>query len=56
MPVAESPVGIPLDEFIDEAVTDDRRHELLVRTLSTAQDTALRNKRHALGRALAAGS
>ena len=46
---------LPLDEFIDRAVSDDRRHELLARTLFIAQDTALRNKRRALGRALAAG-
>jgi hypothetical protein len=46
---------IPLDEFTALAVADDRRHELLARTLSIAQDTALRNKRRALGRALAAG-
>jgi hypothetical protein len=46
---------LPLDEFIDRAVSDDRRHELLARTLFIAQDTALRDKRRALGRALAAG-
>jgi hypothetical protein len=45
----------PLPDFIDRAVADDRRHELLARTLTIAQDTALRNKRRALGRALAAG-
>jgi hypothetical protein len=42
-------------EFIDKATSDDRRIELLVRTLLIAQDTALRDKRRALGRALAAG-
>ena len=47
--------GLPLDEFTDLAVSDDRRHELLARTLTIAQDTALRDKRRALGRALAAG-
>jgi hypothetical protein len=47
--------GIPLKEFIDRGVADDRRHELFARTLTIAQDTALRNKRRALGRALAAG-
>jgi hypothetical protein len=46
---------IPLDEFTDRGVADDRRHELFGRTLTVAQDTALRNKRRALGRALAAG-
>jgi hypothetical protein len=45
----------PLSVFIAKAVADDRRHELFARTLTIAQDTALRNKRHALGRALAAG-
>jgi len=45
----------PLAGFIDKAVADDRRHELFARTLTIAQDTALRNKRRALGRALAAG-
>jgi hypothetical protein len=46
---------MPLPEFIDKAVSDDRRQELFARTLTVAQDTALRNKRRALGRALAAG-
>lgn len=46
---------LPLDDFVDKAVSDDRRHELLARTLFIAQDTALRSKRRALGRALAAG-
>lgn len=32
----------------------DRRHELFARILTTAWDTALRNRRRALGRALAA--
>lgn len=45
----------PLADFMDKAVSDDRRHELFARTLTIAQDTALRNKRRALGRALAAG-
>jgi hypothetical protein len=45
----------PLADFIDKAVADDHRHELFARTLIVAQDTALRNKRRALGRALAAG-
>jgi hypothetical protein len=47
--------GIPPEEFIDRGVADDRRHELFARTLTIAQDTALRGKRRALGRALAAG-
>jgi hypothetical protein len=36
--------GIPLEEVIDRGVADDRRHELFARTLTIAQDTALRNK------------
>lgn len=44
-----------LEEFVQRAVSDERRHELLARTLGIAQDTALREKRRALGRALAAG-
>jgi hypothetical protein len=47
--------GIPLGEFLDQAVADDRRHELFARSLRVAQDTALRAKRRALGRALAVG-
>jgi len=38
-----------------KAVSDDRRHELLARALGIAQNTALRDKRRALSRALAAG-
>jgi hypothetical protein len=45
----------PVADFIEKAVADDRRHELFARTLRIAQDTALREKRRALGRALAAG-
>jgi hypothetical protein len=52
---AATAAEIPLSEFIDKAVSDDRRHELFARTLTIAQDTALRDKRRALGRALAAG-
>jgi hypothetical protein len=52
---AAEAAGLPLDDFTDIAVSDDRRHELLARTLTIAQDTALRDKRRALGRALAAG-
>jgi len=47
--------GISLEEFLDRGVADDHRHELFARTLTIAQDNALRNKRRALGRALAAG-
>jgi len=52
---ATEAAGLPLDEFTDAAVSDDRRHELLARSLTVAQDTALRDKRRALGRALAVG-
>lgn len=41
--------------FLEKAMGDDRRAELLTRALVIAQDTALRAKRRALGRALAAG-
>lgn len=44
-----------VDDLLGKAVSDDRRHELLSRVLSIAQDAALRDKRRALGRALAAG-
>jgi hypothetical protein len=46
---------ISVAEFIDRAASDDRRHELLARALTVAQDAAWRNKRRALGHALAAG-
>lgn len=52
---AADTAGLPLGEFMDRAVSDDRRHELFARSLRVAQDTALRDKRRALGRALAAG-
>lgn len=52
---AADAADVPLDEFFVRAVADDRRHELFVRTLLIAQDTALRQKRRGLGRALAAG-
>lgn len=45
--------SIPAEEFIDRALSDDKHSELLVRALTVAQDTALGEKRHALGRALA---
>lgn len=40
-------------EFLEAAVSDPERQELLARTLTIAQDTAMRDKRRALGRALA---
>ncbi len=52
---AADEAGLPVAEFFERAVADDRRHELFTRALSIAQDTALRDKRRALGRALAAG-
>jgi hypothetical protein len=52
---AAGAADMPLPEFMDKAVSDDRRQELFARTLTVAQDTALRSKRRALGRALAAG-
>jgi hypothetical protein len=52
---AADAAGVPLGEFMDKAVADDRRHELFARTMRVAQDTARRDKRRALGRALAAG-
>lgn len=45
-----------VEEFVDflrAAVSDPERQELLARTLTIAQDTAMRDKRRALGRALA---
>lgn len=47
--------GEPVEDLLLKAVADDRRHELLARALGIAQDAALRDKRRALGRALAAG-
>jgi hypothetical protein len=43
-------------EFLRAAVSDEERQELLARALMIAQDTALRDKRRALGRALAAAA
>jgi hypothetical protein len=43
-------------EFVEAAVSDEGRQELLVRTLIIAQDTAMRDKRRALGRTLAAAA
>jgi hypothetical protein len=42
-----------LKRFVDAAASDETYQELLSRTLTTAQDTAMRDKRRALGRALA---
>jgi hypothetical protein len=43
-------------EFITAAVIDEEHQELLARALTIAQDTAMRSKRRALGRALAAAA
>lgn len=43
-------------EFIERALSDPRRQELLARALIIAQDSASRDKRRAIGRALAAGT
>lgn len=47
--------GEPVGRVTEKAVASERSLELLARTLTIAQDTALRDKRRALGRALAAG-
>lgn len=47
--------GGSVEDLLEKAVSDDRRHELFSRVLGIAQDAALRDKRRALGRALAAG-
>lgn len=52
---AAAAADLPLGDFMDRAVSDDQRHELFARGMRIAQDTALRDKRRALGRALAAG-
>lgn len=40
-------------EFVKTAVSDEDRQEVLARALTIAQDTAMRDKRRALGRVLA---
>ena len=52
---AADTADLPVDEFFSKAVSDDRRHELTTSTLTFAQDAAWREKRRALGRALANG-
>jgi hypothetical protein len=47
--------GMTVAEFIDAAASNDRLQELLAHALTVAQDAAWRNKRRALGRALANG-
>ena len=57
---AEAAAGAHTDEefleFIEQAISDERKQELLARALLIAQDTASRDKRRALGRAIAAGT
>jgi hypothetical protein len=43
-------------EFVTAAVRDEQHQELLARALTIAQDTAMRDKRRALGRVLAAAA
>lgn len=43
-------------EFIEAAVSDEEHQELLARALTIAQDTAMRDKRRALGRVLASAA
>jgi hypothetical protein len=53
---AEELGGDPAEQlrrFADAAASDEAYQELLARTLTTAQDSAMRDKRRALGRALA---
>jgi hypothetical protein len=52
---AADAADLPLPEFVSRATATDERHELTARVLLAAQDTARRDKRRALGRALAAG-
>ncbi len=42
-----------LQRFVEAAVSDETYQELLARALTIAQDTSMRDKRRALGRALA---
>jgi hypothetical protein len=43
-------------EFVKAAVSDEEHQELLTRALAVAQDTAMRDKRRALGRVVAAAA
>lgn len=52
---AAEAADVPVEQFIEEALADEQRTELLVRALTTAMDASLREKRQALGRALASG-
>lgn len=52
---AAEAAGDPVEQLTLKAIANERREELFIRTITIAQDTALRDKRRALGRALAAG-
>lgn len=52
---AAEAAGEPVEQLTLEAIATERREELFIRTITIAEDTALRDKRRALGRALAAG-
>jgi len=57
---AAAAAGAQTDEeflaFVEQAVSDESKQELLARALIIAQDTASRDKRRALGRAIASGT
>lgn len=44
------------EEFVEQLVGDEERQELLTRVLSVAQESAMRDKRRALGRVLASAA
>ena len=52
---AAETASMTVEEFLEMAVSGERSHELLARVVMVAQDTTMRDKRRALGRALAAG-
>lgn len=52
----EAETGGDFAEFIAAAVSDPEHQELLARALTIGQDTAMRNKRRALGRAVASAA
>jgi hypothetical protein len=55
---AAEAAGVSTDEefaeFLANALSDDRKQELLARALIIAQDSAMRDKRRAIGRSIAA--
>ena len=54
-PVPGAASAAELLEFVADAVSDERRAELLMRGLTVAQDCALLGKRRAAGKSIAAG-